>query len=794
MNLTRVKGGELFAEMPFNVRGSFIPVIDYWKEMAKIEDNPAVATAAQSILEEISHAKELFEPFDDITVIEKYGSEIQRLFNPMFPDMLQENEIKGLSLPFKMFFFNPTKRLQGILDRAGDDFDILMRDVNAKNMYIMGCVSIINSVYGHGIPFKRPFFLTIPDKKLGIERYYRAFINADYVKLTPTERSPHLTEEDIRELIDNYSNLELWKEKIPPNSYNFEGFSMITLFDVTEDESLSSMKNILLEPDAMHDSSKLAELEQKLRSYFQMSDIRLGFATLERETGKVRIMKDASTCESVDDLTLDIDDCLCATSMRHLLVNREPVIVSNLTDTKSNGFDNPLMDRMRAKGVKSFIICPLEYGEETIGFLELSSTTPYALNSVVAANLKDIIPLYTIAMQRAATERETILEAIIQEEFTSIHPSVSWRFFEVAENILANRRLGRPDNIEDVVFNDVVPMYGQFDIRGSSTARNLAIQADLVRQLNAAEKVMSIAEMISRLPLYDHLKFRIQKWRANLETGIESGDEVKILDFLKAEIYPAFNYMKEAHPTLKVEVDKYMELVDPELDVIYDERKKYEDSVTAINDAIADVVESHQAKAQVMHPHYFEKYKTDGIEYNAYIGDSISPNQKFDEVFEHNLRLWQLMLSHAVEMRIHDLKPSLETKLDIASLILVHKSPLSIKFRMDEMKFDVDGTYNIRYEIIKKRIDKAYVRGTDERLTQPGKLAIVYSHDDEAQEYERYLEYMKSMNMVKGEIEHVELESLQGAVGLRALRVDFNYDLVLEDDEAAKLEKIINEG
>ncbi len=29
---------------------------------------------------------------------------------------------------------------------------------------------------------------------------------------------------------------------------------------------------------------------------------------------------------------------------------------------------------------------------------------------------------------------------------------------------------------------------------------------------------------------------------------------------------------------------------------------------------------------------------------------------------------------------------------------------------MDEKRFDVDGAYNARYEIVKKRIDKAYVK------------------------------------------------------------------------------------
>ena len=61
-------------------------------------------------------------------------------------------------------------------------------------------------------------------------------------------------------------------------------------------------------------------------------------------------------------------------------------------------------------------------------------------------------------------------------------------------------------------------------------------------------------------------------------------------------------------------------------------------------------------------------------------------------------------------------------------LILAHHAPLSIHFRFDEKRFDVDGAYDVRYEVVKKRIDKAVIRGTGERVTQPGRIAIIYSH------------------------------------------------------------------
>ena len=111
-----------------------------------------------------------------------------------------------------------------------------------------------------------------------------------------------------------------------------------------------------------------------------------------------------------------------------------------------------------------------------------------------------------------------------------------------------------------------------------------------------------------------------------------------------------------------------------------------------------------------MFPHYFERDKTDGVEYNMYIGQSLTSEQKFDDLYLYNLRLWQLQLMCEMENVAFKATNEMEHKLRVASLILVHSNPLSIKFRMDEKQFDVDGAYNIRYEIIKKRIDKAHYK------------------------------------------------------------------------------------
>jgi hypothetical protein len=88
----------------------------------------------------------------------------------------------------------------------------------------------------------------------------------------------------------------------------------------------------------------------------------------------------------------------------------------------------------------------------------------------------------------------------------------------------------------------------------------------------------------------------------------------------------------------------------------------------------------------------------------------------------------------------------------------------------------VEGSYNIRYEIMKKRLDKVHIKDTSERLTQPGKIAMVYSNPREAQEYQEYIQFLQSKKILNAGQENLELEELQGISGLKAMRVDINLE------------------
>jgi hypothetical protein len=145
-------------------------------------------------------------------------------------------------------------------------------------------------------------------------------------------------------------------------------------------------------------------------------------------------------------------------------------------------------------------------------------------------------------------------------------------------------------------------------------------------------------------------------------------------------------------------------------------------------------------------------------------------------------RLRHLRAVAQIAIAAHGLIPALSDYLQTTQLIFVHEKAIDISFRPDEQRFDVEGGYNIRYQLVKKRIDKAHIRDSDERLTQPGKIAIVYLNSWEAQDYLSYIRILQGEGILNDDVEYIEIEELQGVDGLKALRVGIKFDEMVNQE------------
>ncbi len=781
-------------ELPLHINISFKMVYDLFVKYTdnQYEGHP-YHVSAKHMVEEINKIPELIEGFSDFSLLEKHEEIIDLVLDPLFPEILSGNEIKAATVPFSFTCFKFTKRFEKILENAGKDYLFEVRNFEPDAMYIYACTLILAAIYNYPVDLKRPFYFDIPDENTGFTRHYRVAFNGDFMDITPTPDAPKITEDDIKLLLDNFDNIDIWREKFPPNSYIFKGFGIMNLFDVTADETINSIQNNLI---GREDESMTEKIRNNLRDFFGIGDLKVGYSLFDLgniDEGQVKVKRSESILLS-NQGKITCTKYFCNYVINKIFVKNESVVISDVQKYKELSGGNHFSLNLEEKGIGSIILIPIKTAaNQDLLLLEMASPRAYELNSVNKQKLRDIIPMFKAAAERNSEEYLNVLEATIQEFYTSIHPSVKWRFYEAAENY-QNALLDKDEDakIEKIAFHDVYPLYGQSDIKGSSKARNLAIKQDLTKQLNAAIHVLREACKKETLPIYDELMYRVEDYLIEVNKGMKAGDEVAILDFLKRDIYPVFNHIKEINEELTQVVNQYLSQLDDNLQVVYEKRKDYESSVTKLNDKLAKFIDKKQEEAQKIFPHYFERYKTDGVEYNMYIGQSITKQHKYDSLYLYNLRLWQLQTTYEMENVAYNLRKNLDYDLRVASLILVHSNPLSIEFRMDEKQFDVDGAYNIRYEIIKKRIDKAHLKGTKERLTVPGKIAIVYSQDKDADEYLKYIKFLQSKNQL-GKVELLELEDLQGVSGLKAIRVEVIYEADADEKSSISIDQLIKD-
>jgi len=761
----------LHNESPFQTIISFHKLIESFEEIA-LSNVDYRSNYAKAILKEVEAIPEFRSGIHDYSIIKTHEALIKNITADLFPTALTYNEIKAITIPFQNISFNYTERFKKILRNAGDEFYMEIRDFDSHQFYINNCCLILSSYYKQNIDFNKPFFYDIPDEE-GVEKHYRILYNADFMEIIPTENSVHLTQDDIDLLIDNYNDIDLWKSKFPPGSWTLKGFGIVSLFDATTESAISNLKSNLLKPDTKTVASNDI-IENIFKSIFKVSHLKVGFIIYNPEEEKfIRPVKYDNQLQSFllsKEQEVDCKNAFFGCSFENLLDNNEPFVISNVKKFIEESPNNRLGEHLLKQGIQSAVFAPVVKDGHLLGVVELVSENPRDLNSVNATKLELVLPYLTDTIDRYNTDMQHQVEAIIQREYTTIHPSVYWKFKKESQNYFQNTNHTKDYIFKEIVFKNVFPLYGQIDIKGSSEHRNETVKRDLKNQLTTLLDIFANQKPNSNLILLEQRKFELESLRAELENPLKADTEQHIQRYIEDEIHPILKNTKDTAKNQKLE-ELYFESLDEKTGMFYQERKKFDNAMSIINKRLASVLDRKQVEAQQIYPHYYERFKTDGVEHNLYIGASISPTRPFDIMYLHNLRLWQLQTLCEMELEHHQLKESLPYELDVTSLILVFSQALSIRFRMDEKRFDVDGTYNARYEVVKKRIDKANIKGSKERITEKEKITIVYSQNNEETEYLKYIKYLQHKKILEPSIEQFEVEDLQGVSGLRAIRV-----------------------
>jgi len=764
-------------KIPFKTSLSFEYLIDDIKQISSLEKHP-MQNMAKEVLLKLNQEPTLKKVITDLSVLDSHTDLVNQLMAFVINPLSGDTTIAAAHMPFNFDPIYATPLHQETINDSHKELDIA-KDISEKKMLVTSLyhsfVIILQKEYGLDIPVEIPFTFKLTNKQDQSVKFYNVRLDTKYLRIKKLAEVPQLTKADIKDLLDKENDLDYWNEKIPLEKFEFRGLIKFNYHDVTRSFVISELKSDLLEKETFLTQEGYNKILERIRALMGNPHVEFGFAANQDFESSLNRNYIWNTIIPDEELKCsEYEGSVYEQAYRQ----KQIILTGDLEQLEKDAVVRAFLK----KGIRSHVVVPLILEDEMVGMLEFGCYSPDALNMLQIKLLHELFPIFALALKRSKDDWQDKVRAVIQEEYTAIHPTVEWRFHEVAAQQLNQSRNEAP-SLESIIFSNVVPIYGASDIRGSSLERNVAIQEDLTEQLQLAQQILNEEEQQTGIPLLNNLIYKISEHLKVVKAGLKAGDEVSIIDFLKKEINPILVLLKERYQEAKEPIVRYFNTLDPELGVLYKKRKNFEESLTLINDKVSEIIDEEQEKAQKVFPHYFEKYRTDGVEYNGYIGQSLVKNLKYSDLYLNNMRLWQLLLKIKVARSVHQLQPSLKTKLDITQLILVHSNPLSIAFRQDEKKFDVAGAYNIRYEITKKRIDKALINGTNERVTQVGKIAIIYSHADEIIEYRKYIDYLISKNYLANSIEDLELEDLKGASGLRALRVKVNLNNTTEPDE-----------
>ncbi len=759
-------------QIPYSTVLSFRPLIRKLKESAGQQDHPT-SMLAELILKKVEDHPIFKDPIPDPEVIEENCEVFDLLISGVLPPVLRQTELAKLAAPFNTNAFYITPALKALLKSS--PIKTIQKgnyshDLNCS-MIIGACSMILNQFYGQKIEVDPPISFYIEDPNTGISRHFKFNVNMQFVDIKKLKPLQPISQEQINELLSNIYDSELWLKYIPPSHFAFEGFDIGHLTEITNEHTLSTLKYLLLQKNAVLHQDNISALEKLIRTYFNIPDLRLGLTAIDYPpentvAHRYKIRFDFLADKHPVLLTTENHNSIYEKACKY----REVLLIEDLAEVTNK---TEVEEDLLKEGIRSIIVAPLFSKEErVIGILEVGSPHPFQLHSFIEMKLKELTSLFSLAVERSRDEIDNQIEAVIREQFTAVHPSVEWRFIEASYNLLEKREKdSQKASMEPIVFEDVYPLYGQADIVSSSNKRNDAIQTDLIENLDKVKTLLEKSLDYIHFPLAAQALMKVERGLQNVRSEFNSSDESRLVELLQIELHPILAYLQKRFPDLSPPISKYFDALDPELRIVYKARKAYEDSVAMINNTISNFIEKEQREAQAILPHYFEKYKTDGVEYDIYVGQSLLKKDLFSEMHLKNLRLWQLINMCKITRLVNEMQEELPIPLTTAQLIFAYNTQLSIRFRMDEKQFDVDGAYNVRYEILKKRIDKATIEGTNERLTIAGKIAIVYLNDKDRQEYLEYFDYLRHEGYITAGVEDVKLGKLQGVQGLRALRI-----------------------
>ena len=565
---------------PFKSTFSLDYLIEFWKKDPSIPEE-----FRKIVLEKLEKHPELHGTIDDVKVIDKNKSFVETLLSVALPNVAQHRNFFAISKPFEedIFYSTPIFR-EYFLDNGKEIFSSVVSDLEIlEHGRLLGAYTLIlRAFYDINVHLEFPVILNYKNPKTGLNRYYKLRVFPEFCQILHHGELRPFSQDEMNDVLDNLSNLEMLSKLIPIQDFEVRGFVMFDAVDITDETILSTMKNEMFKPkdqkEHLTDLEGLLEFQGMIRDLLKLHEI---------ELGGVMLMKDGDITQAAPhgrSFVLNEVTELTEEQIKNSLYNK--VLTKRRSDQpKTSVFELVLGDytieivneicvencggcivqkTLYEQGIRNLLLIPIVNEDEVMGILEIASKTPRQLNEINAIKLEGVVQLLSESMKGKKAEFQKEIQAVIKENCTAIHPTVEWRFEEEAQTYLMSKSTNPDVKMKEVVFDHVYPLYAVSDIRHSSDIRNRAIQDDLIEQLSLANQILIAAYQIEELPYLDELMFRIKNYTKKIKAELTTRDEVDILTFLKNDVENLFSHLSRLSYDTLMKVNHYQSLTDNE--------------------------------------------------------------------------------------------------------------------------------------------------------------------------------------------------------------------------------------
>ena len=604
----------------------------------------------------------------------------------------------------------------------------------------------------------------------GFDRYFEFEVDFSFVNI---QRKGVLPAIDLTALRDkeNYclDDLEPIFKVLDPNNFTFEGFTIITLKDKSTEYISDHLHSLIANLSQYKQDSFFHELSGILSTISGSKDIYSSVLPVLELNGYPLISTDFSRNSL---FFRELQKRKSEGGMDPILTSylKQPYPILHGIDASLDTQDSFFRDLIQREGLTSYISIPLNYRHGLVGFVELYSYAPDTLTTSSMMHWRKFTPLLTQLAAEIIFLFKNSLERIVMNNFTAVNPAVEWRFNEVAaRQLAAHMRQEKEPPLERVRFEKVHPIYGAIDVKGSTQLRNSIYRSDHLSKIEHLKQFLNTLPVQSEKSIVKILKDRVSEvtnWLNLEDYGLHMLD---VFLFINEEL-------SETLDRIKAEIPDYGDLIDrfisQQKEIGDNQSDLFEISLQHLNKLIKNEVQHFNTAVQDVFPSYFELFRSDGVEYDMYVGQSITPTKIFESSFLRTIRKLQIISMVHIGQVAAKVMLSQPVPMQVTLLIFVHTSTIDISFREDERRFDVEGGYNIRYQMVKKRIDKVRIKDTNERLVRPNTLAIIFQGDTLEKEVRELLSEVAAIGMLEPEVEFCTLEEIQGVSELRAIRAE----------------------